>query len=545
MPPPAPRSVGGRRTKRASPTTKQRRKVAAAKTALTKELEKLRRLEQEKNPVAKVVAPAIVSSKEDTPEVEPKAEAEEEEVVFRPNPGPQTKFLAASEKEVLYGGAAGGGKSYAMLADPCRWVHRPAHRALLLRRTNDELRELIFKSQELYPRAFPGAKWSERKSTWTFPSGAVIWMTYLEQDKDVMRYQGQSFTYIGVDELTQYPTPFAWDYLRSRLRTTDPEVPTYMRATTNPSGPGLQWVKKMFVDPAPPGTAFDATDITTGEVIVYPPGHKKAGQPLFKRRFIPASLYDNPYLLEGGDYEAMLLSLPEVQRRQLLEGSWDVAEGAAFSEFNRSIHVCEPFEIPHDWRRFRAADYGYSTPSAVLWFALDPNYDILYVYRELYEKGLHAVDLAKKVLQMEYKEKIDYGILDSSVWHNRGFVGPSLAEQMISAGCRWRPADRGRGSRVAGKNEIHRRLQVQEGIERPGLIIFNNCTNLIAQLPSIALDKSNPEDVDTRGEDHLYDALRYGVMSRPKPRSVFDDWYAGHGGERPSSWQPVDPVFGY
>src|SRR5690606_16221913 len=222
------------------------------------------------------------------------------------------------------------------------WVHRPAHRALLLRRTNDELRELIFKSQELYPRAFPGAKWSERKSSWTFPSGAVIWMTYLEQDKDVMRYQGQSFTYIGVDELTQYPTPFAWDYLRSRLRTADPEVPTYMRATTNPSGPGLQWVKKMFVDPAPPGTAFDATDLQTGEILRYPDGHALAGQPLFKRRFIPASLYDSPYLMEGGDYEAMLLSLPEVQRRQLLEGSWDVAEGAAFSEFNRNIHVCKP-----------------------------------------------------------------------------------------------------------------------------------------------------------------------------------------------------------
>lgn len=509
-------------------------------------MEKLRKLEKETNPVAKVVAPTIIPAKEDAlvKVSEGAPPPVDEEVVFRPNPGPQTKFLAATEKEVLYGGSAGGGKSYALLADPCRYVHKSTHRALILRRTNDELRELIMKSQELYPRAFPGAKWSERKSSWTFPSGATIWLTYLEQDKDVYRYQGQSFTYIGVDELTQYPTSFAWDYLRSRLRTTDPEVPTYCRATTNPGGVGHTWVKKMFIDPAPPGKAFWATDITTGEIIRYPEGHPKAGEPLFKRRFIPATLYDNPYLAESGDYEAMLLSLPEVQRKQLLHGDWDIAEGAAFAEFNRSIHVVEPFDIPTDWRRFRAADYGYSTPSAVLWFALDPNYDILYVYRELYVKGLTAVDLARAILQMEEKDKVDYGVLDSSCWHQRGFQGPTLAEQMIQAGCRWRPADRAKGSRVAGKNEIHRRLQVDPVTNLPGLIFFSNCTNLIAQFPSIPLDSKNPEDVDTKSEDHLYDALRYGVMSRPLPRSIFDDWHTGKT-QPASGWQPADPVFGY
>ena len=119
--------------------------------------------------------------------------------------------------------------------------------ALILRRTNDELREIIHKSQEIYPQAYPGAKWMEKKSQWTFPSGARIWMTYLEQEKDVLRYQGQAFTYIGFDELTQYPTPYAWDYLRSRLRTADPSLPVYMRGTTNPGGPGHNWVKKMFM----------------------------------------------------------------------------------------------------------------------------------------------------------------------------------------------------------------------------------------------------------------------------------------------------------
>jgi len=298
---------------------------------------------------------------------------EERDIVFQPNSGPQTDFLASNEKEVLYGGAAGGGKSYALLADVLRYCNHPNHSALLLRRTNDELRELVQKSQELYPRVFPGAKWSERKSLWTFPSGARIWMTYLEQDKDVLRYQGQAFTWIGVDELTQYGTPYAWNYLRSRLRTVDKDLPTYMRGTTNPGGPGHMWVKKMFIDPAPYNSSFWATDIENGEVLTYPKTHEKADKPLFKRRFIPAKLTDNPYLSEAGEYEANLLSLPEVQRQQLLEGSWDIAEGAAFTEFNRDVHVVAPYNVPTSWKRFRTCDYGYSSWSACLWVAVRPD----------------------------------------------------------------------------------------------------------------------------------------------------------------------------
>jgi hypothetical protein len=297
----------------------------------------------------------------------------------------------------------------------------------------------------------------------------------------------------------------------------------------------------MFIDPAVHNSAFWATDINSGETLRYPAAHSRAGEPLFQRRFIPAKLIDNPYLYNAGDYEAMLLSLPEVQRRQLLEGSWDIAEGAAFSEFDRKYHTVKSYKIPHSWRKFRACDYGYSSHTGVLWFAVDPVDETLIVYRELYVSKKTAKELAHIVLKLEEEETISYGVLDSSLWHKRGDTGPSLAEQMIVEGCRWRPSDRSRGSRVAGKNEVHRRLKVDEEKDRAGLEIFDNCTNLIAQLPTLPLDRNNPEDVNTKAEDHLYDALRYGIMSRPVSRSIFD--YPSKMLE--PQWQPADSTFGY
>jgi len=330
--------------------------------------------------------------------------------------------------------------------------------------------------------------------------------------------------------------------MRSRLRTSkDSGLKLYQRATTNPGGTGHMWVKKTFIDPSPHNTPFWATEYESGETITWPKGHTREGEPLFKRRFIPATLFDNPYLSEDGMYEANLLSLPEHQRRQLLEGDWTTNEGAAFPEFTYKDHVIEPFDIPSNWPRFRAADYGYGSYTGVVWFAVSPSEQLI-VYRELYVSKMTAVDLADTINEIEREagDKMRYGVLDSSLWHNRGDTGPSLAEQMIVRGCRWRPADRSRGSRVAGKNELHRRLQFDEFTEEPRLVFFNTCRNLIAQLPSLPLDKNNPEDVDTKSEDHLYDALRYGVMTRPRS-NLFD---FDSSGSR-SGFQISDPTFGY
>ena len=479
-----------------------------------------------------------------SPQVKPEpieVEVAQQKVIFEPNPGPQTEFLSSNDREVLYGGSAGGGKSYAMLADPVRYLNNPHFRGLLVRRTTEELRELISVSKTLYPQAIPNIKFMERDKTWVAPSGATLWLSYLDRDDDVTRYQGQAFSWIGFDELTQWPTPYPFDYMRSRLRTTrDSGLELYQRATTNPGGPGHSWVKRMFVDPAPHGKPFWATDIETGQQLKWPKGHTLEGQPLFKRRFIPATLFDNPYLAEDGMYEANLLSLPENQRKQLLEGNWDVSEGSAFPEWNRTIHVVEPYDIPSSWTKFRACDYGYGSYTGVLWFAVAPDEQLI-VYRELYVSKVLATDLADMVLEAEQNDgTIRYGVLDSSLWHRRGDTGPSLAEQMIMRGCRWRPSDRSKGSRIAGKNEIHRRLQIDEFTESPRLVFFNNCTNTVAQLPIIPLDKSNSEDVDTKSEDHLYDALRYGVMTRPRS-NLFD--YNPE--TQRSGFQAADATFGY
>jgi hypothetical protein len=455
----------------------------------------------------------------------------ERDVAFRPNPGPQTDFLAANEREVFYGGARGGGKTYSLLIAPLRFVDKPTSRALLIRRSMPELRDVIFQTQQLYPKAVPGAKFKTQENTWHFPGGARIEFGYCENLQDVLRYQGQSYSWIGVDELPQYDSPDVWYFLRSSLRSADPSIPLHMRATGNPGNRGSRWVKELFIEPCKPNTRFS-------EKVEY----ELEGRTLsteITRKFIPASVWDNPYLTQDSSYIAMLASLPEVKRKQFLYGDWDVVEDGAFSEFDRSTHVVEPFEVPNGWTRIRAADFGFSSPSAILWGAVDYDNNI-WIYRELYISKVTADQLGRMIREVESGDgKIYDAVLDSSCWARRGDRGPSIAEMLNAEGCRFRPSDRSPGSRISGKIEIHKRLMVDEDTEEPRLRIFENCPNLIRQLSSLPLDKNNPEDVDTKAEDHAYDALRYMVSSRPTNiRTAFEN-------TPKSTWRPSDNRFGY
>ena len=442
-----------------------------------------------------------------------------ENVLFHANEGPQTDFLAAGEKDVLYGGAAGGGKSFAMIVDPLRYCHKKAHRALILRRSMPELREMIDKSRELYPQAFPGAKFREVEKLWNFPSGAKVEFGFLERDADFYRYQGQAYSWIGFDEITHLPTEFSWNYLASRLRTTDPSITTYLRCTANPGGVGSHWVKKRYIEPAEHNTSFQGADGLT-------------------RKFIPAKLADNPYLAEDGVYEQMLKSLPPIQRRQLLEGNWDVAEGAAFVEFNPSVHVVTPFQLPLPWERVKGIDYGYASESCCLWGIIDINDGTLIIYRELYKKGLTGEELGGIITDMELEDPFSVsGVLDTAAWARTGTTGPTVGEALIKAGHKLRRADK---NRIQGKIQIHEFLKVREN-GRPKLQIFNTCPNLIRELQSIPLSKTNPEDVDTHASDHAYDALRYMIMSRPRMESPLERMR----GLKREMHQPSDSIFGY
>jgi hypothetical protein len=496
----------------------KRKKIAQARTKIANYKKDI---EQTKETLSVLDGKKRLITDEFLDDLSPTAKKEiTQDIIFKANEGPQENFLAAGETDVLYGGSAGGGKSYAMIVDPLRFAHKPAHRALILRRSMPELRELIDKSRELYPKAFPGCKYREVEKLWNFPSGAKIEFGFLERDADVYRYQGQAYSWIGFDEITHLPTEFSWNYLASRLRTTDPDITPYMRCTANPGGVGAHWVKKRYISPAPPNDSFLGADGIT-------------------RKFIPARLQDNPYLAYDGRYEQMLKSLPPAQRKQLLEGDWDVAEGAAFTEFERPLHVIAPFEIPIHWERIKGIDYGYASESCCIWGAVDPSDGTLIIYRELYRKGLLGTELAQLLTEMEISDPMSVrGVLDTACWSRTGTTGPTVGETLVRAGHKLRPADK---NRIAGKIQIHEYLKLQNS-GRPRIQIFNTCPNLIRELQSIPLDKNNPEDVDTHASDHAYDALRYLVMARPRVNDPLSQLRSLH---REQLYRPVDSTFGY
>jgi hypothetical protein len=293
-----------------------------------------------------------------------------------------------------------------------------------------------------------------------------------------------------------------------------------MRCTANPGGVGASWVKKRYIDPTPPNESFLGEDGLT-------------------RKFIPARLQDNPYLATDGRYETMLNALPPTQRKQLLEGNWDVSEGAAFVEFSPVLHVIPPFEIPINWERVKGIDYGYASESACVWGAIDPEDGTLVIYRELYRKGLLGTELAEMLTAMEVEDPFSIqGVLDTACWNRTGTTGPTVGETLLRAGHKLRRADK---NRIQGKIQVHEYLKVTQS-GRPRLQIFNTCPHLIRELQSIPLDKSNPEDVNTHAPDHAYDALRYLIMSRPR---INDPLNQMRQIQREQVFRPVDSVFGY
>lgn len=410
-----------------------------------------------------------------------------------PNPK-QAAFFLSSARHTAYGGARGGGKSWAMRRKFVLLAFRyEGLQLLLLRRTLPELTENHVRP--LLQELNGVARYNQSQRCFLFPNGSRIKLGYCDLEKDVYQYQGQEYDVIGLEEATHF-TESQMQFLTTCNRSVRRDFSPRMYYTCNPGGVGHGWVKRLFLDRQ----------------------YREEETPA-DYRFIPARLTDNPVLMERDPgYRKSLLSLPEHLRRAYLEGDWDVLQGQYFPEFRRDIHVEPPCAIPAHWRRFRAMDWGYNDPCCVLWFAVDPEGQVL-VYRELYVRRTLSSDIARQVAALSQGERIAYTAASPDAWQQRGLggaQGESIAEVFARGGVPLLPAD---NRRITGWQRVREALRTGED-GRPGLVIFETCSNLIRTLPLLTYDAHNCEDVSDACEDHAPEALRYGLMSRPIPARI-------------------------
>tara|TARA_Y100000034_G_scaffold122165_1_gene167285 strand:+ start:3617 stop:4963 length:1347 start_codon:yes stop_codon:yes gene_type:complete len=307
--------------------------------------------------------------------------------------------LESDADEILYGGAAGGGKSEALLIEAMRDIAHPEYRGILFRRTYPELSmSLIDRSRDLYGGR---GRYNEAQHTWVFPSGARIVFAHIQRELDVKRYQSAAFAFIGFDELTSF-TQYQYEYMASRNRNTA-RLFNRIRSATNPGGVGHSWVKTRFIDRLEPHRVKWFVRRRGADVEV------EEGTPNARsRQFIPAKVSDNPSLTDADPgYVARLEALPEKEAQMLLEGRWDVAfEGLVYSEFDSMRNVIDPIPIPKEWMRFRAVDFGYNNPFVCQWWALSPD-DELHLYRELYVSHRLVSDLGPEINRLSFTGEKD------------------------------------------------------------------------------------------------------------------------------------------
>lgn len=437
---------------------------------------------------------------------------------FVPQAGPQTAFIECPCDIVVFGGARGGGKTVGALGE--FWIHAEQYgsdaRGLMVRKTREDLKDTIAVAEQMYGTA---ARWTHDGSYFRFRNGARLYMAYLENDADAEHYQGWSLTRIYVEELTQFASSKPVFRLLGALRSAK-GIRCQMRCTCNPGGPGHLWVKAWIIDHGP------WTVVRDDEVGL-------------TRVFIPSRLADNPeLLLHDPNYINRLKAVGSQQLvKAWLDGDWAVIEGAFFEEFSETRHVVEPFEIPEDWTRYRAMDWGSAKPFSIGWYAVVQNdYRIqgkrlprgaIVRYREWYGMKLNqpnvglkipAEVVAKGIVTREtngHREPVAFGVLDPSAWNV--VSGPSIAETMMRNGVTFRRADNIRVShdrRMGGWDQVRQRLVGDEDGD-PMLFIFSTGKHLIRTLPVLQHDPLNAEDLDTDMEDHAADELRYGCMARP------------------------------
>jgi hypothetical protein len=444
---------------------------------------------------------------------------------FIPQHGPQMAFLKCPCDIVVYGGARGGGKTYAVLGE--FWIHAEEHgtaaRGLIVRKSREDLKDTLAVATEMYGNA---AKWIEKGAYFRFHNGARLYAAYLENERDADHYQGWNLTRVYVEELTQLSSADPVLKLLGALRSSK-GIRVQLRCTCNPGGVGHTWVKAWVIDN---GAYQVVTDEETG----------------LSRVFIPAKLSDNPALLSNDPtYINRLKAVGTPQLVQAwLEGDWNVVEGAFFDNFSEIKHIIKPFPIPLDWTRFMGGDWGSAKPFSFGWYAVvqeDFNHDgrilprgAIVRYREYYgmrpgrpNVGLKmtAEQVAMQIVAMEtdehgVRERINYRVLDPGAFNV--VSGPSIGETMARAKVPFRRADNTRVSttrRMGGWDQVRNRLDGDPD-GRPMLYFFSTCYHMIRTLPVQQHDEHHAEDIDSEGEDHCVDELRYSCMSRPYIKRV-------------------------
>ena len=398
----------------------------------------------------------------------------------------QKKFFASRARFVAYGGARGGGKSWALrrkLIAMC--LRYDGLTCLLIRRTLPEL-----KSNHVIPflREYDGIiTYSESERAILLPNKSKIYLGYCAADRDVLRYQGQEYDVIAIDEATQL-SEFRFSVLKACLRGAN-YFPRRMYLTCNPGGIGHSWVKRLFVD----------RDFRSGE---NPDDYE----------FIPAMVYDNPILLDADpQYLSSLKSLPPRLRDAWLYGKWDVFDGQFFPEFDQSIHVCSQRDAPRDLMRFIALDYGLDMLAALL-VGIDECGNV-WVLREICESGLTLTEAAKRVSLLADGQDAEFAVCSPDLWNRRQDSGKSGFEIMQSV--RGMPPMRAADDRRIAGWRILREYLTSKG-DRPFLRICESCTDLISSLPALLCDTKRTEDASGSPHriTHSPEALRYAVMSR-------------------------------
>lgn len=406
-----------------------------------------------------------------------------------PNPK-QIEFFQAEARHIGYGGARGGGKSWAGRRKAVLLcMNYDNLKGLILRRTMPELRNnhIIPLRAELYGYA----NYNAEEKAFIFPNGSRLALGYCDNEGDLNQYQGQEVDFIIFEEATHFPEEWI-TFIRTSLRTTRTDFKPRVYYTTNPGGVGHNYIKRIFID-----RNFRKNENPDDYV------------------FIQASVYDNKVLMDANpEYIDMLKALPDAKRKAHLEGRWDVFEGQYFTEFNREIHVAEPFEIPKHWRRYFTMDYGLDM-LAGYWIAVDEE-GRAYVYREIYQSGLIISDAAKAINDLTEEEIYAY-FAPPDLWNRRQDTGKSAADIFAENGV---PLIKAKNDRVQGWLDLHEWLKPRMnmfGKKVPYLQIFSNCANLIRTIPSLIFDNKNPNDVAKEPHEltHAPDAIRYFVAGRP------------------------------